>query len=203
MLAIAHACLEGRIPAEVTLVISDRADAAGLGAARSLGIQTVLIEAAGRARGEERARFEAALSAAIDGSGADLVLLAGFMRILSPPFVQRYAGRLLNIHPSLLPKYKGLDTHRRALEARECEHGVSVHFVTAELEGGPVIAQARVAVHADDSEQALAGRVIREEHRIYPMVVGLIASGRLRLRNGAVELDGKSLTAPLSVELPA
>jgi len=203
MLAIARACLEGRIPAEVALVISDRADAAGLGAARSLGIQTVLIEAAGRARGEERARFEAALSAAIDGSGADLVLLASFMRILSPPFVQRYAGRLLNIHPSLLPKYRGLDTHRRALEAGECEHGVSVHFVTAELDGGPVIAQARVAVHADDSEQALAGRVILEEHRIYPMVVGLIASGRLRLRNGAVELDGKPLTAPLSAELPA
>ena len=153
-------------------------------------------------RREQRDRFEAALSQAIDASGAQLVLLAGFMRILSPAFVHRYRGRLLNIHPSLLPKFKGLDTHRRALEAGEREHGATVHFVTEELDGGPVIAQARVAVQADDGEQELAARVIREEHRIYPMVVGMIAAGRLQLLDGAIELDGAPLRGPLAEEPP-
>ncbi len=209
MLAIAHACREGRIGAEVALVIADRADAAGIRAAHELGIPTTLVlpPAPGRSadqqvRREQRDRFEAALSQAIDASGAQLVLLAGFMRILSPAFVHRYRGRLLNIHPSLLPKFKGLDTHRRALEAGEREHGATVHFVTEELDGGPIIAQARVAVQADDGEQELAARVLREEHRIYPMVVGMIAAGRLQLLDGAIELDGAPLRGPLAEEPP-
>lgn len=192
MVAIARACLAGQIQAEPVIIISDRGDAPGLAAASALGLSTVVIEAA---QFENRESFEAALAAAIDGSGAQLVVLAGFMRILSAPFVQRYAGRLLNIHPSLLPRYKGLNTHRRVLHAGEREHGASVHFVTAELDGGPVVCQARVPVRADDSEQSLAARVVLEEHRIYPMVIGLIASGRLELRGAAVLLDGQAVNA--------
>jgi phosphoribosylglycinamide formyltransferase 1 len=192
MAAIARASLAGQIQAEPVIVISDRGNAAGLAAASALGLSTAVIESA---QFENRESFEAALAAAIDGSGAQLVVLAGFMRILSAPFVQRYAGRLLNIHPSLLPRYKGLNTHRRVLHAGEREHGASVHFVTAELDGGPVVCQARVPVRADDSEQSLAARVVLEEHRIYPMVIGLIASGRLELRDATVLLDGQAVSA--------
>jgi phosphoribosylglycinamide formyltransferase 1 len=199
LLAIAHACRERRLAARIVLVISDRADAAGLNAARELRLATAVIGAGTVA---DRSRFEAALLAAIDGSGAELVALAGFMRILSAAFVQHYLGRLLNVHPSLLPNYKGLHTHRRVLAAGEAEHGASVHFVTAELDGGPVIAQARVTVRAGDSEQELAARVIHEEHRIYPMVIGLIAAGRLRLQGAAVMLDGQPLASPLLEEPP-
>jgi phosphoribosylglycinamide formyltransferase 1 len=195
MTAIAQACLAGQIAAEVVIVISDRADADGLAAAAAMGLATSVIEPA---QFENRARYEAALAQAIDSSGAELVVLAGFMRILSPAFVARYAGRLLNVHPSLLPKYKGLDTHRRVLQAGEREHGASVHFVTAELDGGPVICQARVPVRGDDSEQSLAARVVLQEHRIYPKVIGLLACGRLALRGAAVLLDGRVLETPMA-----
>jgi phosphoribosylglycinamide formyltransferase-1 len=120
------------------------------------------------------------------------------MRVLSAPFVRRYTGHMLNIHPSLLPKFKGLHTHRRAIEAGEREHGVSVHFVTAELDGGPIVCQARVPVLPDDSEHTLAARVLTREHVIYPRVIGLIAEGRLRLNGDRVMLDDQPLTAPLS-----
>jgi phosphoribosylglycinamide formyltransferase-1 len=199
MSAIARACLAGEIAAKPVVVISDRGDASGLTAAAALGLATVVLEPA---RIENRAQFEAALAQAIDDSGAELVVLAGFMRVLSSALVERYAGRLLNIHPSLLPDYKGLDTHRRVLQAGEKEHGASVHFVTAELDGGPVICQARVPVRADDSEQSLAARVVREEHRIYPKVIGLIASGRLALRGATVLLDGHALERPMLEEQP-
>jgi phosphoribosylglycinamide formyltransferase-1 len=126
------------------------------------------------------------------------VLLAGYMRILSADFVQQYAGRLLNIHPSLLPRHKGLHTHRRVLEAGENEHGASVHYVSADLDGGPVICQARVAVLATDTEETLAARVLTREHEIYPMAVGLIADGRVQLQDGGVWLDGQPLAEPLS-----
>jgi phosphoribosylglycinamide formyltransferase-1 len=194
MTAIARACLDGRISAQLAIVISDRGDAAGIRAASALGLNSAVIEAESFA---DSAGFEAALSAAIERSGAELIALAGFMRVLSAAFVQRYAGRLLNIHPSLLPKYKGLHTHRRALQAGEREHGASVHVVTGELDGGPVICQARVAVRAEDSEQTLAARVLRQEHRIYPMVIGLIADGRLKLQGGTMLLDGQELAAPI------
>ena len=146
MLAVARACESGRLNASIELVLSDRADAGGLAAAAAVGLATAGVTA-GRGAGQQRLRGRARRRHRSQ-LRAELVLLAGFMRVLSPGFVARYPGRLLNIHPSLLPKYKGLHTHRRALQAGDREHGASVHFVTAELDGGPVICQARVAVHA-------------------------------------------------------
>ncbi len=194
MAAIARACAAGRVQATIARVIADRATAAGVVLARQLGLEAEVIEAR---EGAGRAAFEAALMRSLQDCGAELVILAGFMRILSADFVQHFAGRMLNIHPSLLPQYKGLNTHRRVLEAGEREHGTSVHFVTDELDGGPVICQARVAVLAGDSEQTLEARVLALEHRIYPYVVGLIATDRLELRGHTVVLDGRALTAPL------
>ncbi|HEX4025472.1 MAG TPA: phosphoribosylglycinamide formyltransferase [Steroidobacteraceae bacterium] len=194
MAAIAQACAAQRIGATVVQVIADRAGANGIALAASLGLPAQTIAAA---QFQDRSAFETALQAALERHGAELVVLAGFMRVLSERFVRRYAGRLLNIHPSLLPKHKGLQTHRRVLEAGEREHGVSVHFVTEELDGGPVICQARLQVTPDDTEHSLAARVQRLEHRIYPEVIGLIASGRLQLRGAGVVLDGHPLTAPL------
>jgi phosphoribosylglycinamide formyltransferase-1 len=197
MLALAHACRTGQLNAGIVLVLSDRADAAGIAAAAALDLPASALEAREL---PSRERIEDALAQAVDGSGAELLLLAGFMRILSSGFVQRYHGRLLNIHPSLLPKYPGLHTHRRALEAGEREHGASVHFVTAELDGGPVICQARVAVRPDDTERTLAARVLEQEHRLYPLAVGLIADGRLELKEAGIVLDGQALPAPLELE---
>ena len=199
LLAIAQACRDDRLDATIELVLSDRGDAAGLAAAAALGLATAVIA---RANFPTREAFETALAAAIDRSGAELVLLAGFMRILSAPFAQRYAGRLLNIHPSLLPKYKGLGTHRRVLEAGEHEHGASVHFVTGELDGGPVICQGRIAVRAGDSSQSLAARVLTVEHRIYALAISLIAAGRLQLRGDTILLDGVALEAPIVEDEP-
>jgi len=145
----------------------------------------------------DRAAFDRALADAVQRYEPGLVVLAGFMRILGAEFVDRFAGRLVNIHPSLLPKYRGLHTHRRALEAGEREHGASVHFVTRELDGGPVVIQARVPIRNDDDEASLAARVLAEEHRIYPECIGWFAAGRLQLRDGAVLLDGRMLASPL------
>jgi phosphoribosylglycinamide formyltransferase-1 len=195
MLAVARACEAGRLHAAIGLVLSDRADAAGLAEAERMGLPTMTAD-----RSTNQQELEEKLGAAIDRSGAGLILLAGFMRVLAPSFVARYLGRLLNIHPSLLPKYKGLHTHRRALQAGDRQHGASVHFVTAELDGGPVICQARVAVQAGDTEQSLAARVLALEHRLYPFAVGLIADGRLELGEAGVVVDGKVHSAPL--ELP-
>jgi len=195
MLAIARACAEGRIGARIVSVISDRSDAAGIQAAASLGLVTQVLEA----RGLPRAEFETQLAAALEASGAQLVALAGFMRILSAAFVQGWAGRLLNIHPSLLPSYPGLQTHRRVLAAAEREHGASVHYVTEELDGGPLICQGRLRVAPEQSEAALSARVHRLEHRIYPMVIGLLAEGRIALAGSTVLLDGRPLAAPLQV----
>ncbi len=195
MLAIAQACAEGRIGARVVGVIADRSDAAGIAAAGSLGIATQIVSADGIARTD----FEARLAAALERTGAELIALAGFMRILSSAFVGARAGRMLNIHPSLLPHYRGLDTHRRVLAAGEQAHGASVHYVTAELDGGPLICQGRLRIAASETEVELTARVHRIEHRIYPMAIGLIASGRVRLVGGTVVLDGRPLAAPLQV----
>jgi phosphoribosylglycinamide formyltransferase-1 len=195
MLAIARSCREGLIAAQLAAVISDRACAPGIAAARELGLRTSVIDAQCYPGG---AAFEDALEAALRHCGAELIVLAGFMRILSPDFVRRHSGRLLNIHPSLLPRYPGLHTHRRVLEAAEREHGASVHFVSEVLDGGPVICQARVPVRALDSELSLAARVQRQEHRIYPLVIGLIASGRLRLQGATILLDGQVLASPIA-----
>jgi phosphoribosylglycinamide formyltransferase 1 len=196
MEAIARACREQRVAAQVVRVIADRAEAAGLGTAAQFGIATAAIARNGY---ESREAHEQAVAAEIDASGADLVVLAGYMRILSAAFVDRYQGRLLNIHPSLLPLHKGLHTHRRALEAGDSEHGASVHFVSAELDDGPVICQARVPVIGGDSEESLAARVLAQEHVIYPMAIDLIATGRVKWRDRRVWLDGEPLNRPFEV----
>ena len=194
MVAIARACLAGQINARVRVVISDRPGVAGLASARELGIEALTIPWPGAG---EREGFEHALSEALDAQHTDLVVLAGFMRILSPGFVAHYAGRMLNIHPSLLPKYTGLHTHRRALEAMDKEHGASVHFVTAELDGGPLVLQSKVPILPGDTVAGLSARVQATEHIIYPQVIGMMADGRLAWDDGHVRLDGKILNAPL------
>jgi phosphoribosylglycinamide formyltransferase-1 len=194
MVAIARACLAGEINAQIRVVISDRPGVGGLASARELGIEALTIPWPGAGN---REAFEHALTEALDAQLPDLVVLAGFMRILSPGFVAHYAGRMLNIHPSLLPKYTGLHTHRRALEAMDKEHGASVHFVTAELDGGPVVLQSRVPILPGDTEADLTTRVQATEHIIYPQVIGMMADGRLAWDDGRVRLDGRILEAPL------
>nr|WP_024308864.1 MULTISPECIES: phosphoribosylglycinamide formyltransferase [unclassified Pseudomonas] len=179
-------------PARIAAVISNRADAYGLQRAKQAGIATELLD---HKQFDGREAFDAALIQAIDAHQPDLVVLAGFMRILTPGFVQHYAGRLLNIHPSLLPKYKGLHTHQRALEAGDGEHGCSVHFVTEELDGGPLVVQAVLPVMADDTAESLASRVHQQEHKIYPLAVRWFAEGRLRLGAQGAMLDGEPLPA--------
>ncbi|MFK3680268.1 phosphoribosylglycinamide formyltransferase [Pseudomonas sp. NPDC088890] len=179
-------------PVQIRGVISNRADAYGLERAKAAGIDTAVLQHQGF---DGRQAFDAALMALIDGMQPDLVVLAGFMRILSGDFVRHYQGRLLNIHPSLLPKYKGLHTHQRALEAGDTEHGCSVHFVTEELDGGPLVVQAVVAVAPDDTVQSLANRVHHQEHQIYPLAVRWFAQGRLRLGEHGALLDGQPLAA--------
>src|SRR3984885_8839328 len=186
-------------PYAVSKVFSDQADAAGLDLARSLGVPAQALSPATpadvptRTDAPTRAAYDATLAAAVKECSPSLVVLAGFMRILSPPFVAEFAGRMLNIHPSLLPKYPGLHTHRRALEAREAQHGATVHFVTEQLDGGPAVIQARVAVAADDDEASLAARVQVLEHRIYPVAVRWFCEGRLRYDSGQALLDGLPL----------
>jgi phosphoribosylglycinamide formyltransferase-1 len=180
----------------VSAVIADKADAAGLDAARQYGIPARAVT---RAEDMARAEFETALAAAIDEYSPTLIALAGFMRVLSASFVERHAGKILNIHPSLLPKYPGLHTHRRAIEARETEHGVTVHFVTVQVDGGPRVIQARVAVEAGDAEQTLSQRVLAKEHVIYPIAVDWFCQGRLRYAAGKAVLDGRVLSQPVQL----
>lgn len=179
-------------PARIAAVVCNRADAFGLERAKQAGIATELLD---HKQFDGREAFDAALIQAIDAHQPDLVVLAGFMRILTPGFVQHYNGRLLNIHPSLLPKHKGLHTHQRALEAGDAEHGCSVHFVTEELDGGPLVIQAVLPVKADDTAESLARRVHQQEHRIYPLAVRWFAEGRLRLGAQGAMLDGMPLPA--------
>jgi phosphoribosylglycinamide formyltransferase-1 len=200
MATIARECLQKRIAATVDVVISDRPDVAGITTARDLGLQTQVVSWKAAA---DRAGFELALSQSISAHSPDLVVLAGFMRVLSTPFVERYAGRMINIHPSLLPKYTGLHTHRRVLEAGDSAHGASVHFVTPELDGGPLILQSRVPVKAGDTESTLAARVQATEHVIYPRVVEWIADGRLEWNGGYPLLDGKPLNEPVVEQFDA
>ena len=177
-------------PARIAAVISNRADAYGLTRAQNAGIATAVLD---HKQFDGREAFDSALIEAIDAFDPQLVVLAGFMRILTPGFVNHYSGRLLNIHPSLLPKYKGLHTHQRALEAGDSEHGCSVHFVTEELDGGPLVVQAVVPVLADDSAESLAQRVHGQEHLIYPLAVRWFAEGRLRLADQGAMLDNQVL----------
>ena len=188
----------GQLPVDIVAVISNRPDAAGLETAERAGITAHYIDHKAFAG---REAFDAALAECIDSFAPDLVVLAGFMRILSDGFVRRYEGRLMNIHPSLLPSFPGLHTHRRALDEGVRIHGCTVHFVTPTLDHGPVIIQAAVPVLDRDDEATLAGRVLRQEHRIYPQAVRWFAEDRLRLENGRVRLaaepaDGAVLIAP-------
>ncbi len=179
-----------KIPAKISAVISNKAEVYGLERAEQHGIPTEVIE---HTQFENRESFDQQLQARIDHYQADLVVLAGFMRILTAPFVQHYSGRMLNIHPSLLPKYKGINTHQRALDDNAKQHGVSVHFVTPELDGGPVIAQASIAVKADDTAQSLAKRVLQYEHRIYPTVIQWFVEQRLSLGENGIIFDNQGL----------
>lgn len=190
--ALIDSCAVKDSPARIRAVISNRADAYGLQRAKDAGIDTRVLD---HTAFEGREAFDAALIDVIDTFNPQLVVLAGFMRILSAGFVRHYQGRLLNIHPSLLPKYKGLHTHQRALEAGDSEHGCSVHFVTEELDGGPLVVQAIIAVESDDSPHSLAQRVHAQEHRIYPLAVRWFAEGRLSLDEQGALLDGQLLAA--------
>jgi phosphoribosylglycinamide formyltransferase-1 len=183
---------DGPGPVRIRAVISNRDDAYGLQRARDAGIEACVLD---HTAYEGREAFDAALIELIDTFDPQLVVLAGFMRILSAGFVRHYHGRLLNIHPSLLPLYKGLHTHQRAIEAGDKEHGCSVHFVTEELDGGPLVVQAVISVQLQDSPATLAQRVHTQEHRIYPLAVRWFAEGRLRLGEHGALLDGQPLPA--------
>jgi phosphoribosylglycinamide formyltransferase 1 len=195
--AIAAAARAGTLPVEIRAALSDRPTAFGLERARALGIPAQAVPVAGFA---DRAAHDAALAASIDAYRPGLVVCAGYLRIFTPAFVARYADRMLNIHPSLLPEFRGLNTHQRALAAAVRWHGCTVHFVTDELDGGPLVAQAPVPVLPGDTEDSLSARVHRAEHRLYPTVIGWFATGRLRSSAGRVTLDGRPLTAPVRLE---
>ena len=194
MQVIAETAANGSLGVKVAAVVSDRADAAGLALAAAMQIPTVSLSPRDYA---DRPAYDAALAQVVAGFAPQLVVLAGFMRILTPNFISPFAGRLLNIHPSLLPRHRGLHTHRRVLEAGETLHGASVHFVTEELDGGPVILQASVAVRAQDDEFSLSARVQQLEHRIYVQAIDWYARGRLRWHRDSAWLDGAALRQPI------
>nr|WP_314607919.1 phosphoribosylglycinamide formyltransferase [uncultured Janthinobacterium sp.] len=186
MEAVVRAAQAEQWPARIAAVISNRADAQGLVFAAEHGIATAVVANKDYA---SREQFDAALQAVIDGFAPDLVVLAGFMRILTPPFVEHYAGRMLNIHPSLLPLFPGMATHRQALEAGVSEHGATVHFVTAELDHGPAVASATVPVLPGDTEESLSARVLVQEHLLYPRAIRLFIDDKLSVEHGQVRVD--------------
>lgn len=191
--AIIDAIKQGRINATIAAVISNRSDAKGLDRARREHINAVVID---QNKDDDRISYDRRLISEIDKYNPDLVVLAGFMRILSDQFISHYRDAILNIHPSLLPDFKGLDTHRRALEARRQTHGASVHFVSNELDSGPVVIQAEVPVLANDTVESLASRVLQQEHIIYPMAIAWFIDNRLKLNGNQVMLDGDELHRP-------
>jgi len=186
MQAVVEACIAQKWPAQIAAVISNKADASGLAYAESKGIATAVVVSK---EFSQREAFDAALQQKIDEFAPDLLVLAGFMRILTPAFVNHYAGRMLNIHPSLLPSFVGLATHRQALEAGVKLHGATVHFVTAELDHGPIVAQAAVAVHDEDTENSLAQRVLEQEHIIYPRSVRQFVESKMSIVGNIVRID--------------
>jgi phosphoribosylglycinamide formyltransferase 1 len=214
MTALIEAARDDSFPAEIALVLSNRPDAAGLTRARAEGIATAVVDhtAFGKDRQTldrqtfdrqtldrqaldrqalDRQAFERAIDAQLQAHRIDLVCLAGFMRLLTPWLVRRWEGRLINIHPALLPAYKGLNTHERVLAAGEKSHGATVHFVVPEMDSGPIIAQGRVPVHDDDTPETLAARVLAEEHRLYPLALKLVASGAVRMVDGQCRIDNR------------
>ncbi len=196
--AILEAIDSGELPAVVSAVISDRAEASGLAYARERSIDTLALDAADY---PDREAFDTALQGLVDLFHPGLVVLAGYMRILSPGFVNHYAGHLINIHPSLLPEFRGLDTHRRVIKAGHKEHGASVHFVTEQLDGGPVVAQVRIPVLANDTTDTLAQRVLEQEHPLYVKVIQWIAEGRLTLNDKGLSFDNEALETPIPLEV--
>jgi phosphoribosylglycinamide formyltransferase 1 len=197
MAVLIEAAKDKNYPAEIVLVLSNRADAAGLQVAQAAGIATEVVDH--KAYGKDRNAFDDAMQAVLERYRIELIALAGFMRLLTAPFVERWQGRMINIHPALLPAFKGLDTHKRAIEAGAKIHGATVHFVVPEMDAGPIIVQGAVAVRQDDTEAGLAARVLKVEHRIYPLGLKLVAEGRVRVDNGRCLIDGKP--APEANEL--
>lgn len=188
----------GRINGRIAAVVSNKVDAGGLAYAREAGILTEVVP---HADYTERSVFDAALAAAIERHHPDIVVMAGFMRVVGDDFTRRFRGRMLNIHPSLLPKYPGLKTHQRALDAGDAEHGATVHFVTEELDGGAPVIQGRLRVDPQDTVQTLAERVMRDiELKIYPQVVAWMARGELKLENERVWFRGQRRSAPLTLD---
>jgi formyltetrahydrofolate-dependent phosphoribosylglycinamide formyltransferase (EC 2.1.2.2) len=181
---------------KIALVLSNRPQAAGLQKAHAAGIPTVVID---HTEYDSRESFDQAMIEALDAQQIDGIILAGFMRILTPAFTLHYLGRMLNIHPSLLPKYPGLDTHQRALDAQDAEHGLSIHFVTPELDGGPVILQAKVPVEAGDTAESLQKKVQIQEHIAYPLVTNWLAQGRIQLQNNQACYQDQTLQVPLQL----
>lgn len=180
----------GSLPIEIKAVISNKANVKGLDRARLNGIESLVID---HKNYPSREAFDQAMQAKIDEFEPKLVVLAGFMRILTPEFTQHYCGKMLNIHPSLLPKYQGLNTHQRAIDAGDSVHGVTVHFVTAELDGGPCVIQAKVKIHSSDTAQTLAEKIQKQEHVIYPQAVKWFAENALSLKQNTVWLNGQAL----------
>jgi phosphoribosylglycinamide formyltransferase-1 len=194
--ALIDAARAGLLGTEIAVVISNRSAARGLDRARSAGIAARHLGAGG----QDREAYDSALAAEIAAHGAEVVVLAGFMRILGARFVDAFAGRILNVHPSLLPAYPGLDTHRRVLEAGEHRHGATVHFVTADLDAGPAVIQYRLVIRDGDTTESLAQRVHVGEHIILPRATAWLAAGRLSLLNGCVMLDAQPLRSPVVVD---
>lgn len=195
--ALLKARERGDLPVEFVLVGTDRADAFALKLAEKAGIATLALDPRSY---PDRQAFDLELFRRIEASGAHWLVLAGFMRILDGEALRPWVGRIINIHPSLLPKYRGLHTHRRALQAGDNEHGASVHFVTAELDGGPVVAQARMAIEPGDDEQLLAHRLLPLEHRLLPAVLGMLTSGKLQWHEEAAQFEGRPLSSPLQMD---
>lgn len=193
MAALIAAADDPDYPAEIALVVSNRPDAAGLERANAAGIATLVIDH--KPFGKDRAAFEHALDAELAARQIDLICLAGFMRLFTVRFVSRWQGRMINIHPALLPAFKGLDTHQRALAAGVKLHGASVHFVISEMDSGPIIVQAAVPVRDDDTPETLAARVLAAEHRIYPLALRWLAEGRLAVIDGRCKVAGATVQA--------
>jgi len=188
MAALIEAAKDKKYPAEIVLVVSNRPDAGGLLVARNADIATEIVDHA--KFGKDRTGFERALQALLEQHRIDLVCLAGFMRLLTADFLENWQLRILNVHPALLPAFKGLDTHRRVLAAHEKIHGATVHFVVPEMDSGPIIAQGAIAIRPTDTEETLPVRVLKVEHRIYPLALKLVAEGRVRVENGRCLIDG-------------
>lgn len=200
MAALLDAARNPDYPAEIALVLSNRADAAGLLRAQQAGVPTAVVES--RAFRGDREGFERAMEAELAGHGVELLALAGFMRVLTPGFVARWEGRLVNIHPSLLPAFPGLDTHARALAAGVRLHGCTVHLVSAGVDEGPILAQAAVPVLPGDTPETLAARVLAQEHRLYPAALAWLAAGRVRLEGNLARIDANAAEGALANPLP-